>query len=181
MLAEANADVLYWFDLIEFRQHSRSSADGAGIGSNPWPKVCALLRHRACDGRPLHLALVVDDHSSIVFEVDELAILPSEGLPLSDDDGGHHLLPELGLSLLHGAEDHVPAAACWQPVEPPADPVHSDHVQVLGSCIVGAVHDRPDRAGQGNPELCSCCSSASWAQGEDRVPWHMWHTLFRLY
>ena len=58
-----------------------------------------------CDGRAFHLALVVDDDPCIVFEVYELAVLPPECLPLADDDGRHHLLPQLGFTLLDGAQD----------------------------------------------------------------------------
>ena len=52
-----------------------------------------------------HLPLVVDDNAGVVLEVDELSVLPPEGFPLADYDGGHHLLPQLRLSLLDGAEN----------------------------------------------------------------------------
>ena len=51
----------------------------------------------------------------IYLKIDELSILPPEGLPLPDDDGGHHLLAELRLPLLDGGQDHVPATGGRQP------------------------------------------------------------------
>ena len=67
------------------------------------------------------------------LKVDKLTILPPEGLPLPDNNSGHHLeiimisifkvtiinndhlLAELRLPLLDGGEDHVPATGGWQP------------------------------------------------------------------
>lgn len=41
------------------------------------------------------------------------------------------LFAELGLALLDGGHEEVPHRRRRQPVEPPADPVHRDHEQVL--------------------------------------------------
>ena len=80
-------------------QHWQELADRGGVGRDPWPQVRALLRHRTSDRRALHLPLVVHDHPRIVLEVDELPVLPSEGLPLPDDHCWHHFLPQLRLAL----------------------------------------------------------------------------------
>ncbi len=77
--------------------------------------------------------LVVDDDSGVVLEVQERAVLSPEGLPLPDDDGRHHLLPQLGLPLLDGGEHHVSAGGSGKAVQAAADPAHGDDVQVLGA------------------------------------------------
>merc|ERR1712185_780339 len=74
-----------------------SSANGARVGSDSWPKVCALLGHWACNCGALHLPLVVYNYSCIVLKVDELPVLSSEGLPLPDDYSRHNLFPQLWL------------------------------------------------------------------------------------
>ena len=74
-------------------------ADRGGVRGYPWPQVSALLCHWTGDSRALHLALVVYDHPRVVLEVDELPVLPSEGLPLPDDHCWHHFLPQLRLAL----------------------------------------------------------------------------------
>lgn len=80
------------------------------------------------------LHLVVDDDPRVVLEVEERPVLPPEGLPLPDDDGGHDLFPQLGLALLDGGEDHVAGGGGGEPVQAPADAADGDDVQVLGSC-----------------------------------------------
>ena len=48
------------------------------------------------------------------------------------------------------------------PVESAPDPVHGDHVEVLASGVVGAVHDGAHWTRQRHPELGTSCSSTSW-------------------
>lgn len=74
------------------------------------------------------------------FEVHINSVLSAPGLPLADNDGGHNLFPEIGLSLLHGGHDHVAYAGRRQTVESALDSLDGDDVEVLGSRIVGAVH-----------------------------------------
>merc|ERR1719460_3284042 len=81
----------------------RSSAKGL---RTPWP--------RGLNCGTLHLPLVVYNHSCIVLKVDELSVLSSERLPLTDDHSRHHLFPQLWLSLLHGGQNHVSAAPSGQ-------------------------------------------------------------------
>lgn len=103
---------------------------------NPGPQVGALLGHGARDGRALHFALIVDDDSGVVLEVEERSVFSSEGLPLSDDDGRHDLLAELGLALLHGGEHHVAGCGRRKSVQSAANAAYRDDVQVLGACNV---------------------------------------------
>merc|ERR1719384_2521785 len=138
-----------------------SSANGARVGSDSWPKVCALLGHRACNCGTLHLPLVVYNHSCIVLKVDELPVLSSERLPLSDDYSRHHLFPQLWFSLLYGGQNHISAAPSGQSVQASTDPINCYHVQVLCTSVVSTVHDSPNRASQGDPELSSSGSSTS--------------------
>lgn len=135
--------------------------DGGGVGGNSRPEVGALLGDGSGDGGALHLSLVVDDDAGVVLEVDEGAVLASVGLALADDDGGHDLLPELGLSLLHGGHEHVPDGGCWEAVQAPADPVDGDHEEILGPRVVRAVHDGADGETQGDAELAAAAATAT--------------------
>lgn len=69
---------------------SRSLHNSAGRAGNTGPQIGALLGDGSSDGRALHLTLGIHNHASVVLEVDEDTILPSEGLPLTDDYGGSH-------------------------------------------------------------------------------------------
>ncbi|CAH0375348.1 unnamed protein product, partial [Pelagomonas calceolata] len=118
------------------------SEDRPRVRGDARPQVRALLRDGAVDGRALHLALVVDDDAGVVLEVDDDALLSAPGLALADDDGGHDLLPQLGLALLARAHDEVARRRRRQLVQPPLDVDHRDHVQVLRAAVVRAVHHR---------------------------------------
>ena len=80
----------------------------------------------------------------LTFEVEEVALSSSDGLLLADDDGGHDLLSELGLTLLDGSEEHVTNGGDGEPIEASASAADGNHVKVLGSCVVSAVHDASD-------------------------------------
>ena len=70
-----------------------------------------------------------------------MTLSSADSLALANDDGCQHLLPELGLSLLDGSEEHVTDGTSGEAVESGTDASAGDHVQVLGSSVVGAVHD----------------------------------------
>merc|ERR1719300_1341725 len=127
---------------VKIRKHLRY---GGSITGNSWPKICALLGYGTSDGGPLHLSLVIDNHASVILEIDELSIFSSE----------------LWLTLLDCGEDHVPTAGGGQPVETSADAVDCDDVEVLASGVVSTVHDGPHGAGKGDAELGSRCSSTT--------------------
>ena len=78
--------------------------------------------------------LVIDDDPGVVLEIEEGAVFPPECLPLPDDHGRHHLLPQLGLALLDRRQHHVAARRRGKTVQAAADPAHRDDVQVLGTC-----------------------------------------------
>ena len=71
----------------------------ASITGNSGPQVGTLLGYRSGDGRSLHLSLVIDNHASVILEIDELTIFPSEGFPLPDHHSGHDFFPELWFTL----------------------------------------------------------------------------------
>jgi len=121
--------------------------------SNPGPKVSTLLANRSSDSRSFHLALGVHNDSSIIFEVHVDSVLAAPQLALADDDGWHDLLPEVGLTLLDGGHDHVTDAGGRQAVEPTLDALDGDDVEVLGACVVRAVHGRCDGETQRHAEL----------------------------
>lgn len=82
---------------MHFVSHILSSGYGAGVGRDTGPQVRALLGHGACDGRPLHLPLVIDDDPRVVLEVYEHPVPPPEGLPLPDHHRWHYLEEFLAL------------------------------------------------------------------------------------
>ena len=78
----------------------------------------------------------------LTFEVEEVALSSSDGLLLADDDGGHDLLSELGLTLLDGSEEHVADGGSGQAGHSGTNAGNGEHVDVLGSSVVSAVHNR---------------------------------------
>merc|ERR1719220_2687824 len=88
------------------------SADRRRAGGDLRPELRALLGHWALNGRALHLTLVVDNHAGVVLEINEGAFLSAPRLLLPDHHALQHLLPQLGLPLFHGAEDHIAALVC---------------------------------------------------------------------
>lgn len=151
---------IYFF--CQHREYTRCQLlNRTGIGSDSGPEVGALFGHRAGDGRTLHLSLVVDDNSGIIFEVYEDPVLPPEGLPLPDHHCGHHLLSEFRLSFLDGGHDHIATSGGRQSIQPAFDAVNSDHIQILGPSVVGTVDDSTHRQTKRYAKLRACGSSTS--------------------
>ena len=105
------------------------------------PQLSGLLCDGSSDGRALHLTLGVDDDTGVVLEVQVDTVCSPPWLALADNDGGHDLLPQLGLSLLDGRHDHVTSTASGQAVEARTNTLDGDDVQVTGTGVVAAVHD----------------------------------------
>ena len=78
----------------------------------------------------------------LTLKVEEVSFSSTDGLLLTDDDSRHDLLPELGLTLLDRGKEHVTDGASGESVELGASHAASNHVQVLSSGVVTAVHDR---------------------------------------
>ena len=64
----------------------------------PHSNILKILRPWDND-LPLHLSLVIDNHASVILEIDELTIFSSEGFPLTDHHSGHDFFPELWFTL----------------------------------------------------------------------------------
>lgn len=79
-------------------------------------------------------------HTSVVLEVQVDTVRPAPGLALADDNGGHDLLAELGLSLLDGGHNHVTDTGSGEAVEAGTDTSDGNDVQVAGTGVVAAVH-----------------------------------------
>merc|ERR1712205_16131 len=86
---------------------------------------------------------------------------PPPCLPLTDHNTGHHLLTQLGLTLLHSAHHHVAHGGGGQSVQTALDALHGDDVQVLGTAVVGTVHHTSHVQGHGCPELVSGCATTT--------------------
>jgi len=99
---------------------------------------------------------------------------PADSLALADDNGLKHLLSQLGLTLLHGGEEHIANGTGREAIESSTDHGAGNHVQVLSSSVVSAVHDRSHRKRVRNLQLDSvaspsCCKSTE--QVKMRAPW----------
>lgn len=136
--------------------------NGSSVRSNPRPQICTLLGYRTSNGWPLHLSLVVDNDSCIVFKVDEDTILPSERLPLPDDDCRHDLLPQLWFSFLDGGNNHVSSPSSRKSIESSLDSKDGDDIEVFTSSVVSAVDNSTNRETKGDPKLGSSWTSSSY-------------------
>ena len=137
------------------------SHNGAGFTSDLGPEIGALLSNWTKDGRASHLALWVDNDSSVVLEVDLVALSSPEGLALSDDDSWHDLLSEFWLTLLDGGEEQLTDRTLGQSVQTSSDHGHGNDVQVLGTSVVSAVHHAKGGQTAGNSEFDTGSSSSS--------------------
>lgn len=79
-------------------------------------------------------------NTSVVLEVQEDTVSPAPGLALADDNGGHDLLAELGLSLLDGGHDHVTDTGSGETVQAGTNTADGNDVQVASTGVVAAVH-----------------------------------------
>ena len=111
------------------------------MGGNSWPELGALLGDWAGNGGSLHLTLWVNDDSGVIFEVQEIALSSSVGFSLSDDDGGQNLLSEFWLTLLDGCKEVLTDGSLWESVKSSTDFGASNHIKVLGSSVISAVHN----------------------------------------
>ena len=119
-----------------------SSADGASMGGNLWPELSALLSDGAGNVLALHFTLVVDDDTCGILEVQEMTLTSADGLALSNDDSGHDLLSQLGLTLLDGSEEHVADGTSGHAGHSWTDTTAGNHIQVLSASVISAVDDR---------------------------------------
>lgn len=97
----------------------------------------------------------------LTLEVEEVTLSSADGLALADDHGLQHLLSELGLALLDGGQEHVSDGARGEAVQSGADAGAGDHVQVLSSSVVCAVHDRSHWQTVRNLQLDSVATSSA--------------------
>jgi hypothetical protein len=79
-------------------------------------------------------------NTSVVLEVQVDTVSPAPGLALADDNGGHNLLAELGLSLLDGGHDHVTDTGSGEAVQAGTNTADGNDVQVASTGVVAAVH-----------------------------------------
>jgi len=135
--------------------------NATSVRCDPGPQIRALLGNWTSDGRTLHLTLVVNYDSRVVFKVEKLAVFSPERFPLSDHHSRHNFLAEFWLALLDSGKDHVATASGGQTVQTSTNASNSDDVQVLGTCVISAVDDCSHWETQGNAELRSCGTSTS--------------------
>ena len=78
----------------------------------------------------------------LTLEVQEVSFSPTDSLLLADDDSGHDLLPELGLTLLDGSEEHVANGTSGHAGHSWTNATAGNHIQVLSTSVISAVDDR---------------------------------------
>ena len=123
------------------------------MGGNLGPEVSGFLSDGSGDGGALHFTLGVDDDTSVVFEVEDDTVLAAVRLTLADDDAGHDLLAESGVTLLDGAHADITDGGGRETVEATAVTPSGDEVEVLSTGVVGAVDDGTDGEGKRDLEL----------------------------
>jgi hypothetical protein len=91
---------------------------------------------------PPKIKVVGTHHTSVILEVQENTVCSSPGLALSDNNCGHDLLPQLGLSLLDSRHDHISNTTSRQTVKTRTDTLDGDDVEISCTAVIAAVHDR---------------------------------------
>jgi hypothetical protein len=89
----------------------------------------------------LHFTLGVDNDTSVILKVEENTVSTAPGLTLTDDNSSHNLLSQLGLTLLDGSDNHVTTTSSGKSVQTTLDVTNSNNVQVLGTRVIGTIHD----------------------------------------
>merc|ERR1712241_1490953 len=115
-----------------------------GVTGNSWPHICALFGDWSGDGGSLHFTLVVDNYSSVVLEVN-----------------GGTILSVKRFTFLDGGHDHISDGGGWHSVQSTLVTNNGDNVQVLGTGVVGAVHDGGNWKGERDMEFASQRTSSS--------------------
>ncbi|KAL4875955.1 hypothetical protein BJY04DRAFT_210952 [Aspergillus karnatakaensis] len=131
-----NAGLLsLWFDIDAREWQYAIQMCPAGVQHIWWAvHVIDLIT-----GIVVTLYIIGTYNTGIVLEVEVDAVGTAPGLALADNDSGHDLLTELGLSLLDGGHDHVSDTGGGEAVETRTNALDGDDVQVAGSGVVAAV------------------------------------------
>ena len=95
-----------------------------------------------------------------------MTLSSANGLALTNNHSSEHLLTQLRLSLLDGSKEHVTDGTSWEAVESSTNLSASDHVKVLSSSVIGAVHDGSDWQRVGNLQLDAVLSTSSYSWNE---------------
>merc|ERR1712136_153602 len=119
--------------------------NAGSVRGNSGPQFSTLLSNGTSDGGTLHLALIVHDNTRIVLEVQEHTILSAKRLPLSDHNRWHNLFTEFWLTLLYRRHEHVTGCGRWKSIKTTFDAADSDDVKILGTTVVGTVHNSTHR------------------------------------
>jgi len=123
------------------------------VSRNLRPEISGFLSDGAGDGGALHFTLRVDDDASVVFEVEDDTVLTAVALALANNDAGHDLLAEGGVTLLDGAHADITDSGGGETVEAAAVAPGGDEVEVLSTGVVAAVDDGTDGKSKRDLEL----------------------------
>ena len=97
----------------------------------------------------------------LTLEVDIVTLSSAERLPLADDDGLQDFLSQLGLTLLDTGKEHITHWTGWHTVQSSTTATDCDHVQVLSSSVICAVHNCGDWQTVWNFHLDTVASSSA--------------------
>ena len=132
--------VIESLDLLNISQ----SEDGTCVGWNLGPKFGGFLGDGTSDGAAFGLAFVVDDHSCVVFAVQEGSVRSVPCSSLSDYNSGVHFLSEFLDSLFDWAENYISDGSGGESVEMSSDSLNGDDVEILSSWVICAVEGGGD-------------------------------------
>jgi hypothetical protein len=144
-------ELLYWMFMKGNLFPSKILGHRASIWSDSWPKVCTFFSDWSCDCGSFHFSFVVHDDTSVILEVYENSITPTERFPLPNDNGGHnlkknilslrffhsryspYLLSQLRFTLLDCRNEHIANSSSRQSVQATTNSHDSDNIQVLST------------------------------------------------
>ena len=90
-----------------------------------------------------------------------MSLASAECFSLSDEDGGHDLLTEIGLTPSDGSEEHVTDRAAGEAVQAATSGGHGNNEKGLGAGVISAVNNCSGWETRGNLQLgtTSGCSA----------------------
>ena len=106
----------------------------------------------------------------LTLEVQEVPFSSSVGLSLSDNNSGHHLLSQLGLSLLDRSQEQVTDGSSRDSGQSSSSVSDRNNVQSLGSTVATSVQGSCDGQTRRNLVLDTTSSSgSSFAHDDDSL------------
>ena len=99
--------------------------------------------------------------AKLTLKVEHAPVFPPELLSLSNNDRRHDFLTKLWLTLLDCGYEHIANASSRQSVQSSANAINGNDVKVLGTSVVGAVHNCRNRKTKSDLEFVNTSTSGT--------------------